>query len=65
MEFLRPRLMAYTKGLKGGKFLRQRFSTVSSIRELEDLAAEHLDSVASLEDDESDESETILLTDPT
>jgi tRNA-dihydrouridine synthase B len=65
MQSLRSRLMAYTKGLKGGKFLRQRFSTVSSIAELEDLAAEHLESVAHLEEDEADDSETMLLVDPT
>jgi hypothetical protein len=57
--------MAYTKGLKGGKFLRQRFSTVSSIDELEDIAAEHLESAAQLEDDDADDSETLLLVDPT
>lgn len=43
MMSLRSRFMAYTKGLAGGKFLRQRFSHVSSITELEDIAAAHLD----------------------
>jgi hypothetical protein len=51
--------------LKGGKFLRQRFSTVSSVAELEDLAAEHLESVAHLEEDDADDSEAMLLVDPT
>lgn len=42
MMSLRSRFMAYTKGLPGGKILRQRFSHVSSIMELEDIAAAHL-----------------------
>jgi tRNA-dihydrouridine synthase B len=66
MQSLRSRLMAYTKGLRGGKLLRQRFSTVSSIAELEDIAASHLAASSSLEEDEtdSDESETLALVDP-
>ena len=35
---LRSRLMAYSKGLPGGKQLRVRFTSVSSLAELEDLA---------------------------
>lgn len=65
MQSLRSRLMAYTKGLKGGKFLRQRFSTVSSITELEDLAAEHLASVADFGEEETDDAEAFVLADPT
>lgn len=42
MQSLRSRLMAYSKGLPGGKLLRSRFATLSSISELEDLAAEYL-----------------------
>lgn len=42
MQSLRSRLMAYSKGLPAGKTLRTRFSTVNSISELEDIAAEHL-----------------------
>jgi tRNA-dihydrouridine synthase B len=42
MQSLRSRLMAYSKGLPGGKLLRARFATLNSISELEDLAAEHL-----------------------
>ncbi|MDF2375533.1 MAG: tRNA dihydrouridine synthase DusB [Verrucomicrobiales bacterium] len=42
IQSLRSRLMAYSKGLPGGKVLRARFATVNSIAELEDLAAEHL-----------------------
>jgi tRNA-dihydrouridine synthase len=67
MQSLRSRLMAYTKGLRGGKLLRQRFSTVSSIAELEDIAASHLAAPPAPEEDEtdSDESETLVLVDPT
>jgi tRNA-dihydrouridine synthase len=43
MMSLRSRFMAYTKGLPGGKHLRQRFSHVASIMELEDIAVAHLD----------------------
>jgi tRNA-dihydrouridine synthase B len=39
---LRSRFMAYTKGIPGGKHLRVRFSHVSSLMELEDIAAAHL-----------------------
>ncbi len=42
MRAMRGRLMAYSKGLRGGKFLRQRFCTVESLVELEDIAAEYL-----------------------
>jgi tRNA-dihydrouridine synthase B len=42
MQAMRSRLMAYTKGMRGGKPLRQRLSVVGSLMELEDIAAEHL-----------------------
>lgn len=42
MQSLRSRLMAYSKGLPSGRSLRTRFATVSSITELEDIAADHL-----------------------
>lgn len=42
MQSLRSLLMAYTKGLRGGKFLRQRLSTVASVTELEEIASAHL-----------------------
>lgn len=42
IQSLRSRLMAYSKGLPAGKLLRTRFSTISSLAEIEDLAAEHL-----------------------
>jgi len=39
---MRARLMAYCKGFPGAKPLRQRLCTVTSLSEVEDLAAEHL-----------------------
>ncbi len=42
MQSLRSRLMAYSKGLPGGKALRTQFSTVATLAELEDIAAAHL-----------------------
>lgn len=42
MQSLRSRLMAYSKGMRQGKLLRSRFSTVASIVELESIAADHL-----------------------
>lgn len=42
MQKMRGRLMAYSKGLRGGKPLRQRFCTVESVAELEDIAASYL-----------------------
>lgn len=42
MQSMRGRLMAYSKGLRGGKLLRQRFCKVESIMELEEIAAAYL-----------------------
>jgi len=42
MQALRSRLMAYSRGIPQGKALRTRFSTVASVAELEDIAADHL-----------------------
>ena len=42
LQSMRSRLMAYSRGLPSGKLLRSRFSTVGSIGELEDIAAEYL-----------------------
>ncbi|NWK54798.1 tRNA dihydrouridine synthase DusB [Verrucomicrobiaceae bacterium N1E253] len=42
---MRSRLMAYCKGFPGAKPLRQRLCTVASLMEIEDLAAEHLQSL--------------------
>lgn len=49
MMAMRSRLMHYTKGLPGGKSLRQRITSVSSIAALEDIAAEHLNSAAEVQ----------------
>lgn len=42
MRSMRSRLMNYTKSLPAGKLLRVRFAHISSISELEDLAADYL-----------------------
>ena len=39
MQSLRSRLMAYSKGLPGGRALRQRFCHIQSLTELEEIAA--------------------------
>jgi len=39
---MRSRLMTYCKGFPGAKPLRQRLCIVSSLMEVEDLAAEYL-----------------------
>ncbi|MCB1207348.1 MAG: tRNA dihydrouridine synthase DusB [Verrucomicrobiae bacterium] len=63
MQSLRSRLMAYTKGLRGGKYLRQILSTVASITELEDIASAHLDASSSeVFSDEEDREEPGELT---
>ncbi len=46
MQNMRGRLMAYSKGLRGGKLLRQRFCQVDSLGEMEDIAAEYLNFAA-------------------
>ena len=43
MQRMRGRLMAYSKGLRNSKMLRQRFCKVASVAELEDVAASYLD----------------------
>lgn len=42
MQAMRSRLMAYSKGLPGGKQLRLKFTKVESLTELEDIAADYL-----------------------
>ena len=42
MRSMRSRLMNYTKSLPAGKLLRMRFAQITSLTELEDLAAEYL-----------------------
>ncbi|MEK0445089.1 MAG: tRNA dihydrouridine synthase DusB [Verrucomicrobiota bacterium] len=43
MQFMRSRLMAYSRGMPEAKFLRLRFASVGSLQELEDLASAHLE----------------------
>lgn len=50
MQSLRSRLMAYSKGLPQGKSLRTSFSTVTTVTELEDIAAEYLARVQATSD---------------
>ena len=42
MRSMRGRLMAYSKGLPGGKQLREKFQHVSTLREVEEIASLHL-----------------------
>jgi tRNA-dihydrouridine synthase B len=42
MRSMRSRLMAYSRGLPGGRHLRAQFVHVESIAQVEDIAAEHL-----------------------
>jgi tRNA-dihydrouridine synthase len=42
MQFLRSRLMAYSRGFPEAKMLRQKFSGIESLMELEELIAAHL-----------------------
>jgi len=42
MQFMRSRLMAYSRGMPEAKHLRLRFASIASIAELEDLAAAHV-----------------------
>lgn len=47
MQCMRTRLMAYSRGMPEAKHLRARFAHVSSITELEEIAAENLSRTAS------------------
>ena len=42
MQFMRARLMAYSKGMPEARELRLRFSGIGSLMELEDIAAGHV-----------------------
>ncbi len=42
MQFMRSRLMAYSRGMEEARDLRMRFSQVASLAELEDIAAGHI-----------------------
>ena len=46
MSSMRARLMAYTRGMEGGRNLRGQLSHVSSLTEMEDIAARHLEECA-------------------
>jgi tRNA-dihydrouridine synthase B len=47
MSSLRGRLMAYSKGMPGGRLLRGEFQQVTALAQVEDLAARHLDWIRS------------------
>ncbi|MEP6955591.1 MAG: tRNA-dihydrouridine synthase, partial [Chthoniobacterales bacterium] len=47
MRSMRSRLMAYSKGFPGSKALREKFQQVATLAGLEQIAAEHLQSVES------------------
>ncbi|HVE16547.1 MAG TPA: tRNA dihydrouridine synthase DusB [Chthoniobacterales bacterium] len=42
MHSMRSRLMAYSRGMPQGRHLRERFSQVESVAEVEDIASAHL-----------------------
>ena len=42
MRSMRGRLMAYSKGMPAGKLLREKFQHVSTLREVEKIARDHL-----------------------
>ncbi len=46
MASMRARLMAYTRGMDGGRNLRGQLSHVASVTEMEDIAARHLEEMA-------------------
>ena len=58
MASMRARLMAYTRGMEGGRNLRGQLSHVASVPELADIAARHLEEV---ERRETDRTEAALL----
>lgn len=43
MQFMRSRLMAYSRGFPDAKILRLKFSAIASLSELEDLISNHLE----------------------
>ncbi len=49
MRAMRARLMAYAKGMPAGKALREQLQHVSSVSEVEGIAADHLTQTASSE----------------
>ncbi len=46
MRAMRARLMAYAKGMPAGKALRERFQHVSTVTEVEEIAADHIAAIA-------------------
>ena len=42
LHSMRSRLMAYTRGMPNGRHLREKFSHVDSVAEVEDIASAHL-----------------------
>ncbi len=46
---MRARLMAYSKGFPGSKILRGKFQHVSSLADIDQIAAEHLNSLGELQ----------------
>jgi hypothetical protein len=43
MRSMRARLMAYSKGFPNSKALREKFQHVSSLAEIEEIAAGHME----------------------
>jgi tRNA-dihydrouridine synthase B len=43
---MRGRLMAYSKGMPGGRTLRAELQQVSSVAQVEDIAERHMGSVS-------------------
>jgi tRNA-dihydrouridine synthase B len=43
MQALRSRLMAYSKGMPGGKNLRQKFSAIESLAQLDEMEGEYFE----------------------
>ena len=48
MSSMRARLMAYTRGMEGGRNLRGQLSHVSSLAEMADIAGRHMEEVSAL-----------------
>lgn len=57
IQSMRSRLMAYSKGLPGGRRLRDKFCHVQSVAEIEDMAAEYLANLAAGQEDLQQQSE--------
>jgi tRNA-dihydrouridine synthase B len=54
MQAMRSRLMAYSRGLPSGKFLRKRFCHIESIAELDDIFGDFIDYRKTREREEKD-----------